>query len=101
MGEDNLRTFHKWFNYEQILRSYTFYVYPRLLTEQEEVELQSKGKDTTILYSDLPNVHMLKEAPLMKISASFIRDSIREGKDVRYLLTEPVQQYIDEMNFYK
>jgi nicotinate-nucleotide adenylyltransferase len=37
----------------------------------------------------------------MKISASFIRKSIKEKKDVRYLLTEPVWKYVDEMNFYK
>ena len=37
----------------------------------------------------------------MKVSASFIRKAIKEGKDVRYLLTEPVFKYIDEMNFYK
>jgi nicotinate-nucleotide adenylyltransferase len=37
----------------------------------------------------------------MKVSSSFIRQSIKEGKDVRYLLTEPVRKYVDEMNFYK
>ena len=37
----------------------------------------------------------------MKVSASFIRKSIKQGKDVRYLLTEPVHKYIEEMHFYK
>jgi nicotinate-nucleotide adenylyltransferase len=37
----------------------------------------------------------------MKVSASFIRQAIKEGKDVRYLLTEPVHKYLEEMRFYK
>jgi nicotinate-nucleotide adenylyltransferase len=37
----------------------------------------------------------------MKVSSSFIRQAIKDKKDVRYLLTEPVYKYIDEMNFYK
>ena len=29
MGSDNLKNFHKWKNYEQILEDYSIYVYPR------------------------------------------------------------------------
>jgi nicotinate-nucleotide adenylyltransferase len=47
-----------------------------------------------------PNVIRM-DAPVMKVSASFIRKSITDGYDVRYLLTEPVYQYIKEMHFYK
>jgi nicotinate-nucleotide adenylyltransferase len=99
MGEDNLRSLHKWFNHEIILQNYHFYVYPRVLTDQEEQELDTDGLDN--LFRNLPNVHICKEAPVMKVSASFIRNAIKEGKDVRYLLTEPVRKYIDEMNFYR
>ena len=37
----------------------------------------------------------------MKVSSSFIRKAVKDKKDVRYLLTEPVYQYLTEMNFYK
>ena len=30
MGEDNLKSFHKWKNYEVILQNHDIYVYPRL-----------------------------------------------------------------------
>ena len=43
----------------------------------------------------------IAKAPVMKISASFIRHAIKEGKDVRFLLTEPVHKYVEEMHFYK
>jgi len=101
MGEDNLRTLHKWKNHEVLIANYQFYVYPRVLTiqEQSEDELANNVKDYPYQYH--PNVTICKDAPLMKISASFIRKAILEGKDVRYLLTQPVMKYIDEMNFYK
>ncbi|MGB0402492.1 MAG: nicotinate (nicotinamide) nucleotide adenylyltransferase [Salibacteraceae bacterium] len=97
MGEDNLRTFHKWKNHENILANHRLIVYPRVLTEQEEAQVTSHNGN---FLHDHPHVQMV-EAPVMKISASFIRRAIKEGKDVRYLLSEPVWAYIDEMNFYK
>ena len=41
------------------------------------------------------------DAPQMEISSSFIRKSIKVGKDVRYMMPETVADYIDEMNFYR
>ncbi len=99
MGEDNLRTLHKWKNYEEILDQHTIYVYPRALTEQERIELNSE-----IVFENKLNNHpnvKLCDAPVMKVSASFIRTAIKEKNDVRYLLTEPVYKYVKEMHFYK
>ena len=87
MGSDNLHTFHKWKNYEEILKNYEIYVYPR------------PGFDGGEL---MKNAHVkFVEAPLMEISSTAIRSAIKERKDVRYLLSEPVLEYIKEMNFYK
>ena len=101
MGEDNLRTFHKWFNHEIILDKHKIYVYPRVLTVQEELEVVAMSADLINDYKSHENVEFCEEAPVMKVSSSFIRQSIKEEKDVRYLLTEPVRKYVDEMNFYK
>ncbi len=101
MGEDNLRTFHKWYNHEHLLASYKFYVYPRVLTIQEEEEVQEIGHHPENGFKNHPNIIMCEDAPVMKVSSSFVRHAIKEGKDVRYLLTEPVRKYIDEMNFYR
>lgn len=98
MGEDNLRTLHKWKNYEVLLEDHHIYVYPRVLTEQEKAELKrhrspaSTSKHPSIVHID---------APVMRVSASFVRRSIQEGKSVRYLLTEKVRAYVEEMHFYK
>lgn len=101
MGEDNLRTLHKWFNHDIILKNHKIYVYPRVLTAQEEVEV---SKINSLINNDFinnSNVIFCEDAPVMKVSASFVRHAIKEGKDVRYLLTEPVHQYIEEMKFYR
>lgn len=92
MGEDNLRSFHKWKNYEQILENYSIFVYPRILTEQEGDSIPLKNH---------PKITICKDVPLMKISASFIRNAIKDKKDVQYLLSEPVFTYLKEMHFYE
>jgi len=94
MGEDNLRTFSKWKNYEQIIDRCALYVYPRTLT----IEEQTNEHNRTNFIHEKVKMHDL---PVMKISASFIRSAIKDKKDVRYLLTEPVHKYISEMHFYE
>ena len=101
MGEDNLRNFHKWKNYENILSNHTIYVYPRVLTPQEEDEYKSLNTDEIDKLRANKNIIYCQDAPLMKISASFIRKSIKENNDVRFLLSEPVHKYVEEMHFYK
>ena len=87
MGGDNLGTFHKWKNYETILNNYQIYVYNR--PHYEPGSLISH-----------PNVHLF-EAPLMEISASFIRKCIQGGKSIRYLVPDAVFHYISSSNLYK
>ncbi|MGF1557354.1 nicotinate (nicotinamide) nucleotide adenylyltransferase [Paucihalobacter sp.] len=89
MGEDNLKSFHKWKNYELILENHQIYCYPRL----------SAGKVET-QFDDHPNIHHVK-APIIELSSTFIRQHIKKGKNVRPMLSDAVWQYIDQMNFYK
>ena len=88
MGADGLDTFHKWKNYEQIIAKYQRYVYPRIT-------------EPAIDISAHPNIVYLKDAPIIEISSSFIRQSIRNGKDMRYFLHEKVFDFIDKMNLYQ
>ena len=96
MGEDNLRTLHKWKNFEQIIDNHKIYVYPRALTEEESERISRRHNR----FMDHPHVQLIN-APIMKISSSLIRKAIQEGKDVQYLLSAPVHKYLSEMNFYK
>jgi len=98
MGEDNLRTFHKWKNHKEIINNHPIFVYPRALTEQERSDVDTKQISNG--FDKHPNVTFC-DAPVMKVSSSFIRKGIKDKKDVQYLLTEPVYQYISEMHFYE
>ncbi|MDA0194721.1 MAG: nicotinate (nicotinamide) nucleotide adenylyltransferase [Bacteroidetes bacterium] len=86
MGSDNLHTFHKWKNHEQILENYGLLVYPR-----------PKAKSDRFL--DHPNVRLI-EAPLLDISATFIRRYIKTGKSLKYLLPEGVINVIKAKKLY-
>lgn len=89
MGEDNLKSFHKWKNYELILENHNIFVYPRI----------SKGHVET-RFDNHPKIHYVS-APIMELSSTFIRKSIKDGKNIRPMLPENVWEYLDEMNFYK
>jgi nicotinate-nucleotide adenylyltransferase len=89
MGEDNLKSLHKWKNYEVILERHDVYVYPRISTEEENLEFKNH-----------PKVHLI-DAPVVEISATFIRDNIKKGKNIQPLLPAKVWDYIDHNNFYK
>jgi nicotinate-nucleotide adenylyltransferase len=89
MGEDNLKTLHKWKNYEVILQNHDIYVYPRISSDQENIELKSHSKVQII------------DAPIVEISSTFIRDNIKNGKNIQPLLPSKVWEYIDHNNFYR
>ena len=89
MGEDNLKSLHKWKNYETILEHHDIYVYPRI--SEGRVETQ---------FDNHPKIHKV-DAPIVQISSTMIRNGIKNKKNIQPLLTKEVWQYIDEMNFYK
>jgi nicotinate-nucleotide adenylyltransferase len=88
IGSDNLSSFHKWKNYTEILDQFGVVVYPR-----PGYPLHNELKH--------PGVTFVENAPQMEISASFIRQAVKLGKNINFLLLPKVYQYIDEMNFYK
>lgn len=92
IGEDNLDSFTKWKNYERILEDYGLYVYPRLQAPGSPVTNPELKRH--------PNVRMV-EAPLMDISATFIRNCIKKGQSVRYLVPDSVEAIIRDKKFYQ
>lgn len=87
MGGDNLGTLHKWKNYELILRDFEIYLYKRPQYDLGEL-------------ADHPSVRHF-EAPLLSISATYIRKSIKDKKSIRYLVPEAVFEYLSETPIYK
>lgn len=88
IGEDNLVHFHKWKNYQSILDHYGLYVYPRPDVNKEKIKVSHES----IRYIS---------SPMLDISATFIRNAIKNQHSVRYLLHESVIGYIDQKKFYQ
>lgn len=86
MGEDNLKNFHKWKNYQAILDYYRVFVYPRPNCEDSE-------------FLKLKNVIKIN-APMIEISSSLIRNNIKEKKSIKYLLPENVRQEIEKNGYF-
>ncbi|MBG43310.1 MAG: nicotinic acid mononucleotide adenylyltransferase [Aequorivita sp.] len=89
MGEDNLKSLHKWKNYEVILERYSIYVYPRISEGKVERQFENHEKIKKVA------------APIIELSSTFIRQGIKDGKNIRPMLSADVWKYLDEMNFYK
>ncbi len=96
IGEDNLENFAKWKNHEEILTQFGLYVYPR---PTESFGL-ARPHVTNSELARHPQVKMI-DAPLLDISATYIRDCIKSNKSIRYLVPEVVEQMIRSKGFYK
>lgn len=73
IGSDNWNTFHRWKDYQIILKNFRTLVYPR------------KGSDRGLEMTH-PKVRFCQGAPRIEISSSFIRKAILEGKDMRFFM---------------
>lgn len=87
MGGDNLATLHKWKNYELILRDYQIYLYKRPKVKKAEFESHPSVKSF--------------DAPLLDISATYIRRCLKEGKSVQYLVPDAVFEYLESTTLYR
>lgn len=87
MGGDNLKHLPKWKNYEQILANHEVYVYPR----------PNQTSDETL--QNHPKVQQV-DAPLLDISATFIRRLVHQNKSIRYLVPDTVADHIRIKKFY-
>jgi nicotinate-nucleotide adenylyltransferase len=87
LGGDNLVTFHKWKNYELLLRDYKIYLYKR-----PSYDLGELGSHSSIYHF---------EAPLLDISATYIRQLLKLGKSVQYLVPDRVYEYLQNSHLYR
>lgn len=90
MGEDNLNSLSKWKNAEMLIKNHQIIVYPRIF--------EGEKKDHEYLQHE--NINLIK-APMIELSATEIRDMIKNGKNVRPMLPPEVYTYLDGSSFYK
>jgi len=88
IGSDNWVKFPRWKDNERLAKEFKILVYPRL------------GEDVLINGLHTENVRLV-DAPVVEISSTFIRESIRAGKDIRAFLPNRVYDYILSNKLYK
>ena len=86
LGSDSFCNLSKWKNYEVIIKNYPLYIYKRA--------------GFSIENNINANIHIL-DAPLIEISSTHIRNLIKEGKSIRYLLPDSVKEEIEKNNYYR
>jgi nicotinate-nucleotide adenylyltransferase len=99
MGEDNLNSLHKWKNYDVILQNHAIYVYPRLNSGENEHTVNSKDTEINSVLNH-KKIHKI-DAPIVELSSTFIRESIKNGKNITPMLPKEVWEYIEHNLFYK
>jgi len=85
IGSDQLPSFTRWKNWQQLIVNFTVYVYPRQDFDFEQLQ------DAMIA---------LKQLPLVTLSSTFIRESVKNGKDIGSFVPKPVADYIEEQSLY-
>ena len=102
MGEDNLKSLHRWYNFETIIANYNILVYPRIVDGKVDKNIpknvlrvpQPQG------FKELEANIRLVDAPIIELSSSFIRNAIKERKNVLPMLDKNVWEWIDKNLFY-
>jgi nicotinate-nucleotide adenylyltransferase len=82
IGSDNWATFHRWKDYQTIIKNFKILIYPR------------RGSDRFQVYQ--PTVRICREAPKIEMSSTRIREAVAQGKDVRFYM--PTGMYAEVVN---
>ncbi len=87
MGEDNLASLHKWKNAMIILRDYSILVYPR--RDYDGGELKNHPAVT------------MTQTPLMELSSTFLRNAVKEKKNIKFYTPDKVIDFIEKKGLYR
>jgi nicotinate-nucleotide adenylyltransferase len=86
MGEDNLENLHKWKNADYIVENHDIIVYPRPNAKVPKL-------------SNLARIVKI-DAPMLDISATYIRTALQKGESIKYLVPDEVENLISTRKYY-
>jgi nicotinate (nicotinamide) nucleotide adenylyltransferase len=88
IGGDNWSDFYQWKEYERLRREFNILIYPRL-GEKVEIDEAFAGNVKPV------------NAPIVEVSSTFLRNSIREGKNMRAFIPAKVYDFVEENGLYR
>lgn len=88
IGSDNWLEFNRWRDNGKIIEEFEILIYPRPGYDIDENELPD-------------HVKVMKDAPQVFISSTFVRQSVKEGKNLNFFVPPKVYEYIRQNNLYK
>lgn len=96
VGSDNLKDVSRWRNAEELLKTYQVIVMERDVDVVKDIIEQDE-----ILQRVKNNILVLKQDIKSNYSSTYVREQIKQGKSVRYLMPDEVYQYIQEHKLYQ
>lgn len=88
IGSDNWLEFSRWRDNDKIIAEFDILIYPRPGYEIDENGIPD-------------NVRIMKDAPQVFISSTFVRQSVKEGKNINFFVPPEVYEYIQRHGLYK
>ena len=85
IGSDSFQNLSNWKNYETIIHNYELIIYKRPGFE---------------LINNIQARVLIMNAPLLAISATYIRELVRKNKSIKYLVPESIEQEVQTNRFY-
>jgi len=88
IGGDNWTYFNRWKAYQLLIDTVPILIYPRM---GETVIIPEQYRDTI----------QLVDAPIVEVSSTFIRNSIRQRRNMRAFLPAKVYDFIEQHGLYR
>jgi nicotinate-nucleotide adenylyltransferase len=88
IGSDNLKGFRRWKNHRVILQDFGLLVYPR-----------PGAEEAADAWKDEPNIQLI-DAPLLNISATYVRKRIKSGQSIRYIVHDKTAELIADRRLF-
>ena len=94
IGQDSLSYLDKWYHPEEIIKYAKIPVFPRNVERSltDEITLARRKLDGDFIGIDIP---------LIGISSTELRNRVKEGKSIRFMVPDAVEKYIREKGLYK
>lgn len=96
MGSDNLKEIHTWDRAEQLVSRYKF-----LIMERDKDIMENIIKDNELLERHETNFKKLNQEIKSNFNSTYVRNQIKSGKSIRYLVPDEVYEYIEENKLYR